>query len=1083
MLGPNRAQTTRTLLFVLVLGVALFKSAKGHVALTFPHARKYDLDFLDNARTPGPCGMPRGDIRTSFLSGSSFNVTWHLAYPHRGGFRLQILDALDRPLVDLTPVTQVSEFVEDDATAQSFPVSLPQNFTCKDCTIRLLREAEEWGSTYRFWSCADIDILEKKEYREDCSKHGKYLVGRCRCDRFYRGSRCEIKEECLDDVDCGSQGVCVDNKGTTSPTKHCYCNIGWFGPGCNKKSPIKSTEINFDAYTMKNFSDSFKLYWRILKDINELEAVMVVNGTSWVGLGWRPKDLTPACKAFPELSDPPGEPLPKPEPKSEPEPAPEGVPEPTSGSAKAEPEPHAESKAEPVSEPKSVPVSSPEPSPEPGAEPTPEPEAEPSKSGAKRRSPKAYGAAPPDSDVTVRTSVTYQVSSKQGRKRRAIGAAETEPTTAPTPSAVHKYTPKHDFNPMDCTDIVIGSAVGMTHRIGDYYTRDRSTPRPDAFWGGQDGLTAAMGFEKDGVTTIVFRKKLNDTGLADHEIVDSAMHVIWAKGQEPGSYVHDPPSGVEKSKVSVKDFYKPDELKYHGHSSQRGFTSINFLDEHKTESGGHAPLEGGGCGGEWRYPRHCSLKNGTCEYAARWVYKAKKDLLAFTIVTSHTDKWTGIGLSNDEKMSQTDAIIGWVNKLTGQPFVMDTWISGYNSPLLDESQDILERSGKIEDGFTTLNFTRKRATRDSKDISITDEHCVYMMFPIKGGLFNAVNKKLKKHETVPMISSDRICVRSCGDEFDEDAPATPGPPRLVYDFEVKLLDLGDGFQAPDPNTPEFETISNTIADSFKPALSKVPGFYEIKLNQLERSDGESILAKMNLILDKNEEKGRALRPEDTEAIARGALNETLVTGRVGTLRVDPQYLVFKAPQITDISDEDEASSPSTTGLLLGSTKLYVIVGCVAALVALALLQATCTLYRSRKRTSKDQLITTNNAWKDYNSGANTNFAFEAFETEEKAPPPVSSLPRPRETAMEPDGVRPTQQIAGPRATYSLPRAPGPRQPPPPQPGYYTQDRRNQRFKGPNGSGPQQPDFYFMPSQRKYSGEVVRVYVDYGNQPK
>ncbi|XP_046426877.1 uncharacterized protein LOC124183003 isoform X4 [Neodiprion fabricii] len=1083
MLSPNRARTTRTLLFVLVLGVALFKSAKGHVALTFPHARKYDLDFLDNARTPGPCGMPRGDIRTSFLSGSSFNVTWHLAYPHRGGFRLQILDALDRPLVDLTPVTQVSEFVEDDATAQSFPVSLPQNFTCKDCTIRLLREAEEWGSTYRFWSCADIDILEKKEYREDCSKHGKYLVGRCRCDRFYRGSRCEIKEECLDDVDCGSQGVCVDNKGTTSPTKHCYCNIGWFGPGCNKKSPIKSTEINFDAYTMKNFSDSFKLYWRILKDINELEAVMVVNGTSWVGLGWRPKDLTPACKAFPELSDPPGEPLPKPEPKSEPEPAPEGVPEPTSGSAKAEPEPHAESKAEPVSEPKSVPVSGPEPSPEPGAEPTPEPEAEPSKSGAKRRSPKAYGAAPPDSDVTVRTSVTYQVSSKQGRKRRAIGAAETEPTTAPTPSAVHKYTPKHDFNPMDCTDIVIGSAVGMTHRIGDYYTRDRSTPRPDAFWGGQDGLTAAMGFEKDGVTTIVFRKKLNDTGLADHEIVDSAMHVIWAKGQEPGSYVHDPPSGVEKSKVSVKNFYKPDELKYHGHSSQRGFTSINFLDEHKTESGGHAPLEGGGCGGEWRYPRHCSLKNGTCEYAARWVYKAKKDLLAFTIVTSHTDKWTGIGLSNDEKMSQTDAIIGWVNKLTGQPFVMDTWISGYNSPLLDESQDILERSGKIEDGFTTLNFTRKRATRDSKDISITDEHCVYMMFPIKGGLFNAVNKKLKKHETVPMISSDRICIRSCGDEFDEDAPATPGPPRLVYDFEVKLLDLGDGFQAPDPNTPEFETISNTIADSFKPALSKVPGFYEVKLNQLERSDGESILAKMNLILDKNEEKGRALRPEDTEAMARGALNETLVTGRVGTLRVDPQYLVFKAPQITDISDEDEASSPSTTGLLLGSTKLYVIVGCVAALVALALLQATCTLYRSRKRTSKDQLITTNNAWKDYNSGANTNFAFEAFETEEKAPPPVSSLPRPRETAMEPDGVRPTQQIAGPRATYSLPRAPGPRQPPPPQPGYYTQDRRNQRFKGPNGSGPQQPDFYFMPSQRKYSGEVVRVYVDYGNQPK
>lgn len=78
-----------------------------------------------------------------------------------------------------------------------------------------------------------------------------------------------------------------------------------------------------------------------------------------------------------------------------------------------------------------------------------------------------------------------------------------------------------------------------------------------------------------------------------------------------------------------------------------------------------------------------------------------------------------------------------------------------------------------------------------------------------------------------------------------------------------------------------------------------------------------------------------------------------------------------------------------------------------------------------------------------------------------------------------------------RATYSLPRAPGPRQTPPAtQSGYYTQDRRNQRPKSHHGNGnmssqqsSQQPDFYFMPSQRqrKYSGEVVRVYVDYGNQ--
>jgi len=37
-------------------------AALGHVALTYPPARRYDLDFLDNSRTKGPCGMPKGKI-------------------------------------------------------------------------------------------------------------------------------------------------------------------------------------------------------------------------------------------------------------------------------------------------------------------------------------------------------------------------------------------------------------------------------------------------------------------------------------------------------------------------------------------------------------------------------------------------------------------------------------------------------------------------------------------------------------------------------------------------------------------------------------------------------------------------------------------------------------------------------------------------------------------------------------------------------------------------------------------------------------------------------------------------------------
>lgn len=35
-----------------------------------------------------------------------------------------------------------------------------------------------------------------------------------------------------------------------------------------------------------------------------------------------------------------------------------------------------------------------------------------------------------------------------------------------------KYTTQNGFSPMDCTDMVIGTARGNSFRIWDYYTRD-----------------------------------------------------------------------------------------------------------------------------------------------------------------------------------------------------------------------------------------------------------------------------------------------------------------------------------------------------------------------------------------------------------------------------------------------------------------------------------------------------------------------------------------------------------------------------------------------------------------------------------
>ena len=74
---------------------------------------------------------------------------------------------------------------------------------------------------------------------------------------------------------------------------------------------------------------------------------------------------------------------------------------------------------------------------------------------------------------------------------------------------------------------------------------------------------------------------MKSDGFTDHEILNEEMHVIWAVGQEPGDYSHIPKSGLEHSPdgtPSVLDFYKPDELKYHG-KKNRGIVSMNFFEE------------------------------------------------------------------------------------------------------------------------------------------------------------------------------------------------------------------------------------------------------------------------------------------------------------------------------------------------------------------------------------------------------------------------------------------------------------------------------------------------------------------------
>lgn len=143
---------------------------------------------------------------------------------------------------------------------------------------------------------------------------------------------------------------------------------------------------------------------------------MVVNGTSYAALGWRPITLTKSCKNFPQIG-PKIDQRPVSEAKSEPEPKvePEAIsePEPT---VKLEPSSETESKAE--SEPRS------EPEPESTSEPEPTTIESVTVQNSKYRKSlytrSAAGPAPlmltaqPVADV-VETSVSFHVSKKQSK--------------------------------------------------------------------------------------------------------------------------------------------------------------------------------------------------------------------------------------------------------------------------------------------------------------------------------------------------------------------------------------------------------------------------------------------------------------------------------------------------------------------------------------------------------------------------------------------------------------------------------------------------------------------------------------------
>lgn len=422
-------------LLLLAGGVA------GHVSLLWPPARAPGLDFLDTFRTVGECGTDPGETRTVLKAGSTLNVSWHLGYPHGGGYRLELVSPGEGQALQLLPSPATSDWeIEGARFSQSHVITIPQGTECENCYLKLERQATEWGKKYKFRSCSDVRIISGGEL--DCGEGSRGNGGECVCSRGWEGDRCQYRTDCQSDLDCNGpkgQGKCVITDTAVFRIGQCFCASGWQGVQCEIKSLWEAEDakkIVKSEYQAEELGPGVSLLWKRLGG-GDIEMVMSAPTMSWIGLGWRPSDSTIACQAF--------------------------------------------------------------------------------------------------------------------------------PTFLPKPRGT-------DFHAMDCTDMVIGAARDGMGRVGDYYTRDRSTPRVDKDYGGEEDLVGAHAWEEDGVTTLRMVRS-TEGGVADHPLKGS-LFVIWGHGQE-------------------SDFYKPDQLKYHG-KTNRGITVIDFGSEDGedgAEGGGASPIQ------------------------------------------------------------------------------------------------------------------------------------------------------------------------------------------------------------------------------------------------------------------------------------------------------------------------------------------------------------------------------------------------------------------------------------------------------------------------------------------------------------
>jgi hypothetical protein len=150
-------------------------------------------------------------------------------------------------------------------------------------------------------------------------------------------------------------------------------------------------------------------------------------------------------------------------------------------------------------------------------------------------------------------------------------------------------------------------------------------------------------------------------------------------------------------------------------------------------------------------------------------------------------------------------------------------------------------------------------------------------------------------------------------------------------------------------------------------------------------NNNDVIAKMNVLFDKaTYEKGRSLDTNNNKLVDEKdegksiemAIKESLADGKVGSLSVDPDFLEFEplaseyiypgvvaftnvtlslSPLFVVVSTEKSTTSRIAEYFQLSEVRLYTVLGCIAALILVAIIQATCTIMKTSKKTKRHKV--------------------------------------------------------------------------------------------------------------------------------